>query len=92
MAGSSIATAKEALFNFVDAMHTYDRGAIVGFSSYATVYSCFITEKDVLKRSINTMNATGGTSVEAGLVSALSVFSSAPYFDVYGRQNSKLIV
>lgn len=38
------------------------------------------------------MRPTGGTSVEAGLVEALDTFEDAPYYEVDGRQNSKLIV
>lgn len=92
MAGSRIAQAKEALTHFVDSMHSKDRGAIIGFNSSALVYSYFNTGKSVLKNAIISINATGGTSVEAGLVKALDVFDDAPYYDVDGRENSRIMI
>ena len=87
MAGNSMAQAKEALTHFVDSMHSHDRGAIIGFNSSALVYSYFNTGKSVLKDAISKITATGGTSVESGLVKALDAFDNAPYYDVDGREN-----
>ena len=92
MSGSRIVQAKEALTHFVDSMHSHDRGAIIGFNSSALVYSYFNTGKDTLKNAINKITATGGTSVEAGLVEALNVFDKAPNYEVEGRKNSKIIM
>ena len=85
MAGTRITTAKEAIGNFVDAMYTNDRGAIVGFESSARVYSNFTSDKTVLRNSLSSITATGGTNVESGLVAGLNLFDSA-------STNSKMMI
>lgn len=92
MSGSRITTAKESISKFIDSMYTHDRGAIVGFASSAYVYSQFTGEKKSLNNALKTIYATGGTSVEAGLVSALDLFDSTETKYVNNIPNTKMIL
>ena len=92
MSGTRIANAKMAIEGFVDAMYSNDRGAIVGFESYASVYSQFTSDKTILKNSLNSVYASGGTSVEAGLKAALDLFDATPNKVVNNCVNSKMIL
>lgn len=92
MSGSSIITAKEAIVNFIDAMYTHDRGAVIGFDSSAKTYSTFNKDKTILKKAINSIVASGGTSVEAGLVAALNLIDETPPLQVNETSNSSLII
>jgi|GEM_PF-3333226 len=86
MLGSSISTAKEAINYFIDAMFTNDRASIVSFNSTATVKSSFSSDKVALQSTIKSLNASGGTSVNAGLIKSIELFESS------NSSNSKMIL
>ena len=92
MSGSRITTAKGAISDFIDAMYAHDRGAIVGFNSSSSIYISFVQDKLLLKDTLKGITATGGTNVEAGLVTALDLFDSADINYVNNIPNSKLII
>lgn len=92
MSGTYMNTAKEAIRNFIEAMYDYDRGAIVGFDSYATLYQDFTSEKNVLTEALKGIYASGGTSVESGLVSALDLFPSSQEQLESGIKNARVIL
>lgn len=77
MSGAYIDTAKDAIQHFIESMYDSDRGAIVGFDNYATVYQDFTSEKSALHDALNEVYASGGTSVENGLIKALDLFPSS---------------
>lgn len=91
MSGTRITTAKEAISKFVDAMYTYDRGALIDFQSSASVISSFTSSKDELKNALSSIYASGGTNVEKGLVAALDLFDGIDE-DLDYSSNSKMIV
>lgn len=91
MSGTRITTAKEAINKFVDAMYANDRGALIAFESSASVISSFTSNKNDLNNALKTINASGGTNVEAGLVAALDLFE-ARESQLSDPSNSKMIV
>lgn len=92
MSGTRITTAKGAISDFIDAMYTNDRGSIVGFNASSSIYISFVQDKLLLKDTLKGITATGGTNVEAGLVTALDLFDSADINYVNNIPNSKLII
>ena len=92
MSGTRITNAKMAIESFINAMYDNDRGAIIGFNSTASIFSEFTSDKDVLLSSLSSINASGGTSVEAGLKSALNLFSATPEKIINNTANSKMIL
>lgn len=75
MNGSYITAAKTASKNFVDLMHINDFLAVTSFSSSASVNFLFtkISSEQIkanAKNAINSINASGGTSIGAGIQKA----------------------
>ncbi len=92
MFGTYMSTAKESIRHFIEAMYSNDRGAIIGFDSSARVYQDFTSDKDSLCNALSSITATGGTSVESGLVKALNLFPSSEEQLASGILNKRVIV
>ncbi|MGB8454673.1 MAG: VWA domain-containing protein [Anaerocolumna sp.] len=86
MSGSNIEKAKDAISSFIDAFYSNDRGSIVAFDSGAIVGVDFTSDKTVLKNALNSIEASGGTSVNAGLLKAISLYDGST------SPNSKMII
>lgn len=69
----------QAVKEFVDKLGENDRGAIVDFDSYSTVYQDFTVDHDLLYAAVNKVNSSGGTSLSAGMSKAISLFTNANY-------------
>lgn len=70
---------KAAAQQFVDKLGEHDRGAVVDFDSYASVYQEFTSDHDLLYTAINRINSSGGTNLSRGISTALSLFTSESY-------------
>lgn len=92
MSGYRMATAKEAIRHFIEAMYSGDRGAIVGFDSNAKVYQKFTSDKAVLSGALDMVIADGLTNVDRGLKVALNLFPSAEEQLESGILNSRMIL
>ncbi len=70
---------------FVDKLGENDRGAVVDFDSYASVYQDFTSDHDALYKAIGRVNRSGGTNLSAGISKGISLFTSPDYVndDVY---------
>lgn len=74
MSGTSIQTAKEAINKFIDSLQNNDEAAIISFNSTAILRSSFSNDKDQLKQVVNALYASGGTSVNNGMLKAIETF------------------
>lgn len=92
MYGTNISNAKLAIENFISAMYSNDRGAIIGFDYYSSTYSTFTNDKNILKNKLQTVSADGGTNVEAGLKAALDLFDNTPDQVINSMTNTKMIL
>ena len=92
MSGDRMATAKEAIRHFIEAMYSGDRGAIVGFDDDAKVYQMFTPDKTRLFGALDMVTAEGLTSVDRGLKTALDLFPSAGEQLESGILNSRMIL
>lgn len=92
MSGYRMATAREAVRHFIEAMYSGDRGAIVGFDHNANVYQKFTPDKTRLFGALDTLIPDGGTSVDRGLKTALDLFPSAGEQLESGILNSRMIL
>lgn len=70
---------KVAARQFVDKLGESDRGAVVDFDSYASVFQGFTTDRDLLYTAINRVNSSGGTNLSNGISTAISLFTSDDY-------------
>lgn len=86
MRGSYIDNTKEALHHFSDSMQSNDEAALVCFSAEAYTMCRFTNESSKLKKAINALDAGGGTNVNSGLLSALSLFRNKD------SNNKKIVV
>lgn len=68
-----VAVAKD----FVAHLGPNDRGAVVDFDSYGSVPSGLSSDKELLSSALDTIDASGGTSISAGVSTSLGVFTSA---------------
>ncbi len=74
MGGSRINMAKTAMGNFIDSMQPEDEAALVTFSHIASLRQGFTSDKEVVRKAVFQMYASGGTDVNIGLLTALSAF------------------
>ncbi len=72
---SRLITAKTALRTFVSALSEKDRAALVKFSSYATTVIDLVQDKDKIDEKIDSLYASGQTSMYKGLESAINILS-----------------
>lgn len=76
MSGTRITTAKQALNGFIDALSDNDNACIIKFHSSATVAQGFTNDKSALHNAVSRLSASGGTSVNSGLVQAISQYQT----------------
>lgn len=86
MYGAPINTAKKALIQFADLLSIDDDACLIEFESYATLISGFGSKKQVIIDSINNLQASGGTNVNAGLIKAIE------QYPVFNNTNDNIIV
>ena len=64
--------------NFIDILrneeNVHDRGAVIGFASSARLLSPFTNDHEALKKALDNIRASGGTSLSAGISLALGQF------------------
>lgn len=66
----------EAAKQFINYMNSYDKVAIVFFTSNATIELPMSSNADELKRALNNVKSNGGTSFSAALNTSISAFDS----------------
>lgn len=76
MSGNTLYKAKESMKKFVDTMQDNDEAAIVRFNTGGYIEQEFTNDREALKKSVDALYASGGTSVMNGLYTAKSVFES----------------
>lgn len=74
MRGNRISMAITAMGNFIDTMQTDDEAAVITFNSSGTLKRSFTSDKESLKYTLLSMYPSGGTNVNNGLLTALSIF------------------
>ncbi len=67
---------KKVTKNFVDQLTEFDRAAVIDFDSYATVNCNFTNNKSTLYSAISKINSSGGTNLNIGISTALSLFEN----------------
>ena len=67
MSGSNITTVKTVMGNFIESMGEKDRAAIIKFSSSASVVQNLTNDKAVLTSAIDSLSASGGTTIRNGV-------------------------
>ena len=64
--------------NFIDILRNeekvHDRGAVIGFASSARLLSPFTNDHEALKKALDNIRASGGTSLSSGISLALGQF------------------
>lgn len=73
--------------NFVDALLTGDRAAVVDFDSSATTLQGLTSDKNALQQAINQIDSRGGTDIADGVSSALNILINGSSVD-----RTKLII
>ncbi len=76
MKGDPINNAKNAAISFIDNMRDIDKVAIVGFADIVTEYCTFTSDKNVLKKSIESISSEGETSLFDGIIKGLGMFNN----------------
>ena len=76
MSGSKLTTTKFAINSFLDILEEDDRAGLITFTTYSYVRSNLTTDIPSLKGIVNTMYASGGTSIYTGLNSAVEMLSN----------------
>ncbi len=76
MAGERLQNAKTALNGFVGDMAFEDEAAVISFDFDADLVSDFTNDKNELNDKINSLDASGGTNVNSGLLKVLEIFDS----------------
>lgn len=67
MSGNSISYAKTAMNNFIDCLADDDNGCLISFANNASLLSPLGSTKAQLHSGVNSLYASGGTRVSAGL-------------------------
>lgn len=67
---------KTAAKNFVSKLGMKDRAAVVDFDDTASVYQVFTNEYTLVNNSIDRVDSSGGTSLTAGISTALDLFKN----------------
>lgn len=67
---------KTAAKNFVSKLGEKDRAAVVDFDSSASVYQGFTNDYTLVNDSIDRVDSSGGTSLSAGISTALNIFET----------------
>ncbi len=70
---------KEVTKKFIDKLSTDDRGAVIDFDYFATIYSEFSYDKTALSAAVDKIDSLGGTNLTSGIQSALNLFLSTTY-------------
>ena len=69
----------QAVKQFIDKLGENDRGAVVDFDGSSRVYQTFTSDHDLLYSAINRVDSSGGTSLSAGMSSAINLFTNSDY-------------
>lgn len=64
---------------FVEKLGENDRGAVVDFDSSAVVYQGFTNDHVAINNAINCINSSGGTSLSAGISTAITLYTDSGY-------------
>ena len=78
MAGRPLADAKSAMRTLIESLKPADQGAIITFSSTASVARDLTSDKDALIASTNAAVATGNTAIFDAVAAAVDVLSAVP--------------
>ncbi len=70
---------KFAAMDFVEKLGENDRAAVVDFDSYSYVRSGFTADQTALFNAINSVDSSGGTSLSAGISTAINLFTNESY-------------
>ncbi len=70
---------KNVTKDFINKLSSSDRGAVIDFDSYSTVYSDFTSDKAVLSSAVDRINSSGGTDLSKGIQAAINLFVSPSY-------------
>lgn len=77
MSGSKLRTMKNSVNSFIDVLGEKDKAALVTFTSSASVLCELTNDKEVLTSKVNSMNATGLTSIYKGIEKAEQILENA---------------
>lgn len=69
----------QAVKNFIVKLTEYDRAAVVDFDDSARVYQTFTNDHTSLNNAVNRIDSSGGTSLSAGMRSAINLFTQSSY-------------
>jgi tight adherence protein C len=78
MAGKPLADAKAAMRTLIESLKPADQGAIITFSTTASVARGLTSDKDALIASTNAAVATGNTAIFDAVAAAVDVLSGVP--------------
>lgn len=71
MQGSNISTVKEVMNSFIDNLSDEDRAAVIKFESSASIVQKLTDDKNSLKSAVNSLRASGGTTIRNGVKLAI---------------------
>lgn len=74
MSGNRNTSAKDAINEFINHMNEQDKINIVGFNNRASNICDFTSDTDSLHKAVNSIYASGGTSVSSGMNMSISNF------------------
>ena len=72
---SRLSTAKEALHTFIGALSEKDRAALIKFNASATILSNLTIDKEYVDSMVDSISASGTTSMYTGFSEALNMLS-----------------
>jgi tight adherence protein C len=78
MAGAPLANAKAAMRTLIESLKPADQGAIITFSTTASVAHGLTSDKNALIASTNAAVATGNTAIFDAVATAVDVLSAVP--------------
>lgn len=70
---------KTAAKNFVNKLTENDRAAVVDFDGSSRIYQNFTKDKAALTNAIDRVDSSGGTSLSAGISTAINLFTNSSY-------------
>lgn len=64
---------------FISKLGINDRGAVVDFDHYATLYQGFTDNHEALNNAVDFIDSSGGTDLRTGMLEAIGLFTNADY-------------
>lgn len=73
MSGTKLSTMKNSINAFIDVLAPVDKAGLISFTSSSSVLSGLTSDKTFLKQKVNSMSASGLTSIYTGINSAVDM-------------------